>query len=131
MGPWRWWSSGRLVRLFIRRSQLESGWSLQFLCKRLFKITKTNKTSHGLKIYFSQFLVFVYLRIILLPLKTIELLRCLFFMGEQCNQMIRLCFQYLAVYSNENLPKSIQIVPKWVVNFAQNQINLKFIAKDF
>ena len=31
----------------------------------------------------------------------------------------RLCFQYLAVYSNENLPKSKQIVP----NFAQNQIN--------
>ena len=36
--------------------------------------------------------------------------------------MTRLCFQYLANYSNENLPKSIQIVPKWVEKFAQNQI---------
>ena len=43
--------------------------------------------------------------------------------------MIRLCFQYLAIYSNLNLPKSIQIVSKWVENFAQNQMNLKYIAK--
>ena len=28
-------------------------------------------------------------------------------------------------------PKSIQIVPKWVKNFVKNQINLKYIAKDF
>ena len=49
----------------------------------------------------------------------------------QCDQMTRLCFQYLALYSNENLPKSIQTVPKWDENFAQNQINLKFIAKYF
>ena len=45
----------------------------------------------------------------------------------QCDQMTRLCFQYLAIYSNENFPKSIQIVS----NFAQNQINLKYIEKDF
>ena len=31
---------------------------------------------------------------------------------EQCEQMTRLCFQYLAIYRNENLPKSIQTVPK-------------------
>ena len=49
----------------------------------------------------------------------------------QCDQMNRLCFQYLAIHSNENLPKSILIVPKWVKNFAQNQINLKYIAIDF
>ena len=28
--------------------------------------------------------------------------------------MTRLCFQYLAIFSNENLPKRIQIVPNWV-----------------
>ena len=48
--------------------------------------------------------------------------------GIPCDQMTRLCFQYLAIYSNENLPKSIQIVPKWDENFAQNQINLKYNA---
>ena len=32
---------------------------------------------------------------------------------------------------NENVPKSLQIVPKWVKNFAQNEINLKYIAKNF
>ena len=42
----------------------------------------------------------------------------------------RLCFQYLAIYSNENLPKSIQIVPKSVKCFAQNQKKVKHIAKD-
>ena len=36
---------------------------------------------------------------------------------------------YLAIYCNENLPKSIQIVPKWFENFAQKPINLKYIAK--
>ena len=45
--------------------------------------------------------------------------------------MTRLCFQYLAIYSNENFPKRIQIVPKWDENLAQNQIYLKYIAKDF
>ena len=45
--------------------------------------------------------------------------------------MTILCFQYLAIFSNENLPKSTQIVPYWVQNFAQKQINLKYIAKDF
>ena len=48
---------------------------------------------------------------------------------RQCDQMTRLCFQYLAIYTNENVPKSIQSVTKWVKNFAQNQINLKYIAK--
>ena len=42
----------------------------------------------------------------------------------------RLCFQFLAIYS-KYFPKSIQIVPKYVENFAQNQINLRYIAKDF
>ena len=45
--------------------------------------------------------------------------------------MTKLCFKYLAIFINENVPNSIQIVPKWVENFAQNQINLKYIAKDF
>ena len=45
--------------------------------------------------------------------------------------MTRLCFQYLTIFGNENVPNSIQIVPKWAENFAQNQINLKYIAKDF
>ena len=43
------------------------------------------------------------------------------------DSVTRLCFQYLALYSNKNLPKSIlQLVPNWVENFAQNQINLKY-----
>ena len=49
----------------------------------------------------------------------------------QCDQMNKLYFQYLAIFSNENVPNSIQIVAKWVVNFTQKQINLKYIAKDF
>ena len=53
------------------------------------------------------------------------------FTRNQCDQMTKLCFQYLAIFSNENVPNSIQIVPKWVENFAQNQINLKYIAKVF
>ena len=43
--------------------------------------------------------------------------------------MTILCFQYLAIFSNGNLPKNTQIVPKWVQNFAQKQINHKYIAK--
>ena len=31
---------------------------------------------------------------------------------RQCDHVTRLCFQYLAIYINENLPKSIQIEPK-------------------
>ena len=42
--------------------------------------------------------------------------------------MTRLCFQYLAIFSNENVPNRKQIVPEWVEKFAQNQIVL---AKDF
>ena len=44
--------------------------------------------------------------------------------------MTKLCFKYLAIFINENVPNSIQIVPKWVENFVQNQINLKYITKD-
>ena len=44
---------------------------------------------------------------------------------HQCDQTARLNFQYLAIFSNENLPKSIPIVQK------RAQINLKYIAKDF
>ena len=44
---------------------------------------------------------------------------------HQCDQTARLNFLYLAIFSNENLPKSIPIVPK------RAQINLKYIAKDF
>ena len=36
-------------------------------------------------------------------------------------------FNIWPFFSKENLPKSIQIAP----NFAQNQMNLKYIAKDF
>ena len=42
--------------------------------------------------------------------------------------MARLFFHFLAIYSNENLPISIQVVPKWVHNFAQYQMNLENIA---
>ena len=56
---------------------------------------------------------------------------CLIADRQQCDQTIRLCFQYLAIFSNENLPKSKQIVPKWAENFAQNKINLKYIAYYF
>ena len=45
--------------------------------------------------------------------------------------MTKFCFQYLAIYSNENLPKTIQIVKKWVENFAQNQIYPKCVPQDF
>ena len=45
--------------------------------------------------------------------------------------MNKFCFQYLAIISNENVPNAIQIVPKWVENFTQNQISLKYIAKYF
>ena len=34
----------------------------------------------------------------------------LFVQVRQCDQTTRLCFQYLAIFSNENLPKNIQIV---------------------
>ena len=44
--------------------------------------------------------------------------------------MTKLYFQYLAIFSTENVPNGIQIVPKWVENFAQIQINLKYIVKD-
>ena len=50
---------------------------------------------------------------------------------SQCDQMARLFFQYLAISNNKILSKSIQIVPKWVHNFAKYQINLKNIAKHF
>ena len=45
--------------------------------------------------------------------------------------MTKLCFQYLTIFSNENVPNSTQIMPKWVVNFAQKQIDLENVAKDF
>ena len=45
--------------------------------------------------------------------------------------MTKLCFQYLAIFSNQNVPICIQIVQKRVENFDQNQINLKYIAKYF
>ena len=47
----------------------------------------------------------------------------------QCDQMARLFFHYLAIYSNEILPIRIQVVPKWVHNFAQYQMILENIAK--
>ena len=46
---------------------------------------------------------------------------------KQCDQMAKLIIQYLAIYNNENLTKSIQIVPKWVHNFAKYEI----FAEDF
>ena len=57
--------------------------------------------------------------------------RQIYALQVQCDQMTILCIQYLTIFSNEKLPKSIQIEPKWVQNFAQNQINHKYIAKDF
>ena len=40
-------------------------------------------------------------------------------------------FQYLAIYNDEFLPKSIQKIPKWVHNFTKYQINLWNVAKYF
>ena len=45
--------------------------------------------------------------------------------------MIRLFFQDLAIYTNENLPKRIQIVPKWFHNFTKYQTNLYNFAEEF
>ena len=42
----------------------------------------------------------------------------------QTEQEAKLVFQYLAIYINENLPKIIQIVLKWVHNFAKYKMNL-------
>ena len=47
--------------------------------------------------------------------------------SEQCDQLAKLFFQYLAIYNDEILPKSIKIVHK----FAKYKKNLKNIAKDF
>ena len=62
-------------------------------------------------------------------------LKCLFVLEKtvggclyQCDQIV---FSIFGHFQQWNLPKSIQIVPKWVENFAQDQINLKYIAKDF
>ena len=38
---------------------------------------------------------------------------------KQCDHMTILCFQYLAICINENLPKSIQFLPKWC-NFTKS-----------
>ena len=43
----------------------------------------------------------------------------------------QIVFSIFGHLQQSNLPKSIQIVPKWVKNFPQNQINLNYIAKDF
>ena len=45
--------------------------------------------------------------------------------------MTILYFQYLAIFSNENLPKSAQIVPKWVENFATTKWTIKILPKIF
>ena len=57
---------------------------------------------------------------------SIPCLRLLSHLSNQCDQVARLFFQYLAAYNNENLPKSIHIDTKWVHNFAKYQINLKY-----
>ena len=41
----------------------------------------------------------------------------------------QIVFQHLAIYNNENLPKSIQIIPKWVHNFAKYQRFLNSLLK--
>ena len=46
----------------------------------------------------------------------------------QCDQIVFSRFVYLHQWK---FAQNIHIVPKWVKNFAQNQINLKFIAKYF
>ena len=43
-------------------------------------------------------------------------------MSLQCGQMTRLFVQYLAIYSNEKLPKSIINLPRWGQNFAPQKI---------
>ena len=49
----------------------------------------------------------------------------------QCDQMNRLCFQYLAIYSNESMPISIQIVTKRVKYFAKTNLSLNILPKTF
>ena len=43
--------------------------------------------------------------------------------------MNRLCFQYLVIHGNKNLPKIIQIVLKGVKNFAKTN-KPYYVAKD-
>ena len=50
---------------------------------------------------------------------------------KQCDQTTRLFFQYLAIFSNENFPQKHTNCTKVSWKIAQNQINLKYIAKDF
>ena len=47
------------------------------------------------------------------------------------SNVTRLCFQYLAIYSNGNQPNSIQNVPKRYKNFALYKINPYYVANDF
>ena len=47
-GPWRW-TSGQCTCLLLRRSEVESHWSLQFNSVNYLKRTKINKKRHILK----------------------------------------------------------------------------------
>ena len=49
----------------------------------------------------------------------------------QTEQEAKLVFQYLAIYINENLPKIIQIVPKWVQKLCKIQNEPLNMANDF
>ena len=49
--------------------------------------------------------------------------------GNMHYSVTRLFFQRFAIYNNENLPESIQILPKCVDNFAKYQINLKILPE--
>ena len=48
---------------------------------------------------------------------------------NQWDQMALLLLQYLAIYSNENLPNGIKVSPKSIQNFAKCQINLQTNVK--
>ena len=50
---------------------------------------------------------------------------------DQCDQMTKLFFQYLAIIMAMKMRPKNTNCAEWAENFAQNQINLKYISNDF
>ena len=50
---------------------------------------------------------------------------------RQCDQMARLCVQYLAVFNNKNLPNSKTLLPQKDHKIAKYQIIPHKFAQDF
>ena len=49
----------------------------------------------------------------------------------QCDQMARSSTQYLAIYNNEHLPKSIKIGQSWLKFFPNSKLTLQKLSKTF